>query len=78
MVERDWNETCDVRALKEDTTSPYLIGPNGYYMRDPATRKPLIGDLSDGTIKAWDEDIGDAALDRVGDAPRRSDDLPHR
>jgi phenylacetyl-CoA:acceptor oxidoreductase len=52
IVERDWNETCDVRAIKEDTTSPYLIGPNGYYMRDPETRKPLIGDLSDGTIKA--------------------------
>ena len=48
IVERDWTETCDVRAIKEDTTSPYLIGPNGYYMRDPETRKPLIGDLSDG------------------------------
>ena len=63
IVERDWNETCDVRALKEDTTSPYLIGPNGYYMRDPETRKPLIGDLSDGTIKPWDAEIGDAALE---------------
>ena len=27
--------------------SPYLVGPNGYFLRDPATRKPLIWDLGD-------------------------------
>ena len=65
IIERDWRETCDVTFLKEDTTSPYLVGPNGFFLRDRETRKPLIGDLSDGTIKMWDEEIGDAALDGV-------------
>ena len=65
IIERDWRETCDVKFLKEDTTSPYLVGPNGFFLRDRETRKPLIGDLSDGTIKMWDEEIGDAALDGV-------------
>ena len=42
IYERGWRETCDVRFLGEDTTSPYLVGPNGYYLRDSETRKPLI------------------------------------
>ena len=48
LVERPWREVCDVAFIANDTTSPYLVGPNGYYLRDPQSRKPLIFDLADG------------------------------
>ena len=63
LCERDWRETCDVKHLQEGTTSPYLVGPNGYYLRDPESRKPLIFDLSDKRAKSWDQDFEDIALD---------------
>ena len=47
-IERPWREVCDVAFIANDTTSPYLVGPNGYYLRDPQSRKPLIFDLADG------------------------------
>ena len=31
-------------AIQDSTSSPYLVGPNGYFLRDPATKKPLIAD----------------------------------
>ncbi|RIK95387.1 MAG: molybdopterin oxidoreductase [Proteobacteria bacterium] len=32
----------DVAFLRDRTASPYLVGPNGYYLRDPQSRKPLM------------------------------------
>jgi len=46
LLERDWQAVCDVRFLKEDTNSPYLVGPHGYFMRDTASGKPLIWDAT--------------------------------
>ena len=43
--ERDWREVCDVAFLEESTNAPYFVGPNGYYLRDPESRKPLLWDL---------------------------------
>ncbi len=60
---RDWREVCDIPYLKETTNSPYLIAPNGYFLRDPDTEKPLIWDLSDQTAKPFDAPIGNAALE---------------
>lgn len=34
----------DIEFLARHTASPYLVGPNGYYLRDRATRKPLVWD----------------------------------
>ncbi|MEP7328807.1 MAG: molybdopterin-dependent oxidoreductase [Betaproteobacteria bacterium] len=34
----------DVPFLTRHTASPYLVGPHGYYLRDRATRKPLVWD----------------------------------
>jgi phenylacetyl-CoA:acceptor oxidoreductase len=65
LNERNWREVCDVRFIARDTTSPYLVGPNGYYLRDPETLKPLIWDSSDGRPKPFDAEIGDPALDGV-------------
>jgi phenylacetyl-CoA:acceptor oxidoreductase len=42
LRERDWRRVCDVPFLTNDTNAPYLVGPNGYFLRDPATRKPLV------------------------------------
>ncbi len=44
--------SLDLAYLAQRTGSPYLIGPNGYYLRDRATRKPLV----------WDEARGAASL----------------
>ncbi len=69
LIEHDWREVCDLPFLKTDTNSPYLVGPNGYYLRDPETRKPLIWDLADGAdgangrAKPFDTTIADAALE---------------
>ena len=37
-------ERLDVAFLARHTASPYLVGPKGYYLRDRATRKPLVWD----------------------------------
>jgi len=54
----------DVEYMKKYTNGPYLIGPDGYYVRDPATRKPMVWDAVEGTAKAYDADnIKDLALE---------------
>jgi phenylacetyl-CoA:acceptor oxidoreductase len=34
----------DVDFLRDMTSSPYLVGPNGFYLRDPDSGKPLLWD----------------------------------
>lgn len=54
----------DSPFLKTMTNSPYLIGPQGYYVRDPESKKPLLWDLADGKARPYDApDIKDAALE---------------
>jgi len=65
LHERAWREVCDLGFLAEDTNSPYLVGPNGYFLRDQATSKPLIWDLADGCAKPFDAPIARAALEGV-------------
>lgn len=62
IVERQFQETCDLPHLKAMTNSPYLVGPNGWFVRDPASGKPLIWDLTDNRAKPFDAGIDDAAL----------------
>ncbi|HXG05103.1 MAG TPA: molybdopterin-dependent oxidoreductase [Candidatus Binatia bacterium] len=45
LHERDWRRVCDVPFLETMTASPYLVGPGGWYLRDPETRRPLVWDL---------------------------------
>ena len=35
----------DTEFLTNHTSSPYLVAPNGFFLRDPATSKPLVWDL---------------------------------
>jgi phenylacetyl-CoA:acceptor oxidoreductase len=44
LHEHDWRRVCDVPFLERMTSAPYLVGPGGYYLRDPETRKPLVWD----------------------------------
>lgn len=63
LHESAWRDVCDVPYLTNHTGSPYLVGPNGYYMRDPDTLKPLMYDLADGTAKPFDALFGEPALE---------------
>ncbi len=62
IVENDWQSICDVQSLGQDTNSPYLVGPNGYFLRDKASREPLIWDLDEGRARVWNEIIPNPAL----------------
>ncbi|MBI4560626.1 MAG: molybdopterin-dependent oxidoreductase, partial [Candidatus Rokubacteria bacterium] len=46
LHETDWRQTCDVSFLEAMTSSPYLVGPHGYYLRDPESWKPVCWDLA--------------------------------
>ncbi len=56
-------EKLDVTFLKHRTASPYLVGPNGYYMRDPVTREPLLWDLTTNMAVAHATPATDPALE---------------
>ncbi len=56
-------ERLDLPFLKQHTGSPYLIGPNGFFLRDPESRKPLMWDLTRGGPVPFDDETADPALD---------------
>ncbi|KAA3630507.1 MAG: molybdopterin oxidoreductase [Proteobacteria bacterium] len=56
-------ERLDIPFLKHRTTSPYLIAPNGFFMRDPESRKPLIWDLKTKRAVPFDTPDTDPALE---------------
>ena len=41
----------DVAFLRDHTSSPYLVGPNGFYLRDPETRKPIVADRLEASVR---------------------------
>lgn len=45
----------DVGHIKEYTNGPYLIKPDGYYMRDTKTGKPLVWDPIGEKAKPYDD-----------------------
>lgn len=47
-------EALDVEFLQHRTAAPYLVGPNGFFIRDRASGKPLIWDLRAGTAVQYD------------------------
>jgi phenylacetyl-CoA:acceptor oxidoreductase len=63
LIELDWREVCDVAFLEQTTNCPYLVGPNGYYLRDPKTLKPLLWDTQAKRAKPWDEPVEHPALE---------------
>ncbi len=59
-----WQEVCDIDFLKRMTNSPYLVGPDGCFVREKTTAKPLVWDRGENRPRAHDEaDIKDLALE---------------
>ena len=63
LVRESPRARLDLPFLVQRTASPYLVGPHGYYLRDRATRKPLVWDRSRGAAVAHDAAEADAALE---------------
>lgn len=54
----------DEEFLKARTNSPYLVGKDGYFVRDRSTQKVLVWDTHDKKIKTYDDEgIKDFALE---------------
>jgi phenylacetyl-CoA:acceptor oxidoreductase len=51
-------ERLDLEFLFQHTSSPYLVGPNGFFLRDPQTRAPLIAPALEGTFRVNAVEIG--------------------
>jgi len=62
LLEQHWQQLCDVPFLMHRTSSPYLVAPNGYYLRDPDTLKPLVWDLAENRVRPFDAAITEPAL----------------
>jgi phenylacetyl-CoA:acceptor oxidoreductase len=64
LNEHEWRGVCDVDFLSRMTNSPYLVGPNGYYVRGAASRKPLVWDEARiGVAFDVEHDAGTSALE---------------
>ncbi|MBI4594154.1 MAG: molybdopterin-dependent oxidoreductase [Candidatus Rokubacteria bacterium] len=58
----------DAEYLARKTNAPYLIGPDGRYLREPASGKPLVWDGASGRAVAFDEpSVSEVALDGAHD-----------
>ncbi len=55
LHEEEWWEVVDLDFLRRRTSAPYLVGPNGYYLRDPDTGQPLVWDLIAGAPRPFDD-----------------------
>ncbi len=44
----------DVPFLQHHTNAPYLIGPDGHYVREEGTKQPLIWDSAESRAKPYD------------------------
>ncbi len=56
-------EKLDIPFLKQRTSSPYLIGAGGFFLRDQATQKPLVIDQISGRAVPFDTPGIDPALE---------------
>ncbi len=55
-------ERLDVPFLRDYTSSPYLVGPNGFYLRDTESRKPLVWDQRSKRAVPFDTEGAEPAL----------------
>lgn len=45
----------DAESIRKYTNGPYLVGSDGYYVRDNESKKPLMWDVVDGCAKTYDD-----------------------
>ncbi len=48
----------DLDFLLNHTASPYLVGPNGFYLRDPVSRKPILAKTLEEKVQVPSVEIG--------------------
>ncbi len=63
MLHEAARERLDIDYLKRRTSAPYLIAPNGYFLRDAETRKPLMWDNRSNAAVPFDHPDADLLLD---------------
>jgi phenylacetyl-CoA:acceptor oxidoreductase len=63
LVHEHGTNKLDVSFLKQSTAAPYLIGPNGFYLRDAKSGKPLVWDLKKKRAVVHDTKGIDPALE---------------
>lgn len=63
MLHENPRERLDVPFIRDHTSSPYLVGPNGFYLRDPQTRKPLVWEPKRGEALPFDAPGVEPALE---------------
>jgi len=64
LLEMDRSKSCDADFLRRRTSSPYLVGPTGRFLRDKGSKEPLIWDAASNSAKTHDAlDIGEFALE---------------
>ncbi len=56
-------DALDLPFLRIRTASPYLVGPNSFYLRDPDSHKPLMWDQRSGRAVPFDTADADPALE---------------
>ncbi len=81
MLHEHGRDALDLPFLRERTSSPYLVGPDGLYLRDPATDKPLVWDERSGRAVPFDSEGVKPALEgrfTVGEAVTLDADDEHR
>jgi anaerobic selenocysteine-containing dehydrogenase len=60
MVNEGW---CDYKSLRKDTNAPYLVGDDGYFIRN-AEGRIYVWDSADNRAKLWDDPgIGEFAIE---------------
>jgi len=66
----------DAEYLKHHTNAPYLVGPDGRYVREAGSGKPLIFDAADDQVKRHDDPtLRDPALTGGGQGGRPTFEL---
>jgi len=54
MLHEHPRERLDLAFLRDMTSSPYLVGPNGFYLREPESGKPLLWDTRANAAAPFD------------------------
>jgi len=70
-------ERLDLPFLRDRTASPYLVGPGGWYLRDPTSGKPLLWDERSAAAVPFDTPGAVPALEgryRVAEAATHGPD----
>ena len=63
MLHEHPRQRLDADFLRDMTSSPYLVGPHGYYLRHPETLQPLLWDIRANAAVPHDAPGAEAALE---------------